>query len=97
MPDESTDQAEDIAKEFYEILKQKEYFIPKIEKKLRRFVHIPEEKRISSSIGIAKTDYLSGCNLETAIKRADAALYCVKKASKKNYKVWKQEDTANDL
>ena len=96
VPDVSTDQAEDIAKEFYEILKQKEYFIPKIEKKLRRFVHIPEEKRISSSIGIAKTDYLSGCNLETAIKRADAALYCVKKASKKNYKVWKQEDTAND-
>ncbi|MBQ3514196.1 MAG: GGDEF domain-containing protein [Lachnospiraceae bacterium] len=97
VPDISIEQAEEIAKEFYEILKQKQYFIPKIEKKLKKFVHIPEEKRISSSIGIARTDYLSGCNLEMAIKHADAALYCVKKNSKKNYKVWKQEDIIGDL
>ena len=96
VPDISIEQAEAIAKEFYEILKEKQYFIPKIENKLKKFVYIPEEKRISSSIGIARTDYLSGCNLEAAIKRADAALYCVKKTSKKNYKVWNQEDTTDD-
>lgn len=92
VPGISIAEAEKIAEEFYEILGQKEYFIPQIEKKLHKFVHIPPERRISSSIGIAKTDYLSGCDLEMAIRHADSALYCVKKTCKKSYRVWQEEN-----
>ena len=47
IPEITIEQAEGIAKEFYNILKQREYFIPKIEQILKKKVDIPETKRIS--------------------------------------------------
>ena len=83
VPEITIEQAEAIAKEFYNILKQREYFIPKIEQVLKKKVDIPEEKQISSSIGIARTDYKAGRNIEKTVSYADASLYDVKKSKKK--------------
>lgn len=91
IPDISIEQAEGIAKEFYAILKQRQYFVPKIEKILNTKVEIPAVKQISSSIGIARTDYKVGCNIEMTVSRADAALYTVKKNMKHNYRIWTSE------
>ena len=91
IPDITIEEAEEIAKEFYVILKQRQYFVPKIEQLLKTKVDIPESRQISSSIGIAKTDYKAGCNIETTVSHADAALYTVKKTVKRNYKVWTPE------
>ena len=93
IPEITIEQAEGIAKEFYNILKQREYFIPKIEQILKKKVDIPETKRISSSIGIARTDYKAGRNIEMTVSYADASLYDVKKSMKRTYRVWKPENT----
>ena len=92
VPGITIEQAEAIAKEFYSILKQREYFIPKIEQILNKKVEIPEEKQISSSIGIAQTDYKAGRNIEKTVRYADTSLYDVKKTKKKNYRIWTPED-----
>ena len=91
IPDISIEQAEGIAKKFYNILKQKQYFVPKIEQILNKKVDIPESRQISSSIGIARTDCRSGCDIESTISHADAALYSVKKTTKRNYRIWTPE------
>ena len=91
IPDISIKQAEAIAKEFYNILKQRQYFIPKIEQILKKKVDIPESRQISSSIGIARTDYKAGCNIEMTVSHADASLYGVKKTTKRNYRIWTPE------
>lgn len=88
IPDISIEQAEGIANEFYNILKQRQYFVPNIEQVLNTKVDIPESRQISSSIGIARTDYRSGCNIEMTVSHADAALYGVKKTTKRNYRIW---------
>ena len=92
VPEITIEQAEAIAKEFYNILKQREYFIPKIEQVLKKKVDIPEEKQISSSIGIARTDYKVGRNIEKTVSYADTSLYDVKKSKKKNYRIWTPKD-----
>mgnify|MGYP002514333506 CR=1 FL=1 len=74
------------------VLKQREYFIPKIEQVLKKKVDIPEEKQISSSIGIARTDYKVGRNIEKTVSYADTSLYDVKKSKKKNYRIWTPKD-----
>ena len=91
IPGITIEQAEGIVKEFYNILKQREYFVPKIEQILKKKVDIPKARLISSSIGIARTDYKAGCNIEMTVSHADAALYGVKKTTKRNYKIWTPE------
>ena len=91
IPEITIEQAESIAKEFYNILKQREYFIPKIEQILKTKVDIPESRQISSSIGIARTDYKAGQNIEMTVSHADAALYGVKKTVKRTYRIWTPE------
>ena len=92
LPDITIEQAEEIAKEFYDILKEKQYFIPNIEDILKTKVCIPESRQISSSIGIARSDYMSGCNIKTTVIHADSALYWVKKTSKRDYRIWNAEE-----
>ena len=92
IPEITIEQAERIAKEFYNILKQRQYFIPKIEQILKKKVDIPEAKQISSSIGIARTDYKAGRNIEMTVSYADASLYDVKKSKKRNYRIWTPEN-----
>ena len=92
IPEITIEQAEGIAKEFYNILKQRQYFIPKIEQILKKKVDIPEAKQISSSIGIARTDYKAGRNIEMTVSYADSSLYDVKKSKKRNYRIWTPEN-----
>ena len=91
IPDITIERAEEIAKEFYSILKQRQYFVPKIEQLLKTTIDIPKSRQISSSIGIARTDYKAGCNIEMTVSHADAALYGVKKTVKRNYRIWTPE------
>ena len=80
IPEITIEQAEGIAKEFYNILKQRQYFIPKIEQILKK------------KVDIARTDYKAGRNIEMTVSYADSSLYDVKKSKKRNYRIWTPEN-----
>lgn len=63
-------------------------FIDEIKGKLQRDIVIPDEKKISCSIGI--TEFKSGSKVEfkLALDRADKMLYYVKKHGKSTYKLY---------
>ena len=67
-------------------------FASNIEKRLKKKVIIPEEKKLSCCIGIA--EFISNRReaIVEALERADEALYSVKNTTKHDYKVWKDED-----
>ena len=88
LPDEGEEKGVTLAKRFYEILERDHFYIPNIEEKLGRSVNIPDEKRISSSIGIAAADNDADCDINGAIMHADEALYRIKRTTKHNYITW---------
>lgn len=88
LPGEGEEKGVTLARHFYEILERDHYYIPNIEEKLGRSVIIPDEKRISSSIGIAAAGDGAGCDINGAIMHADEALYRIKRTTKRNYITW---------
>ena len=88
VPNEGEETGVILAKKFYKILDEDQYFVPDIEEKIGRKVTIPEEKLISSSIGIAAADKEARCDMAGAIMHADEALYRIKKTTKKDYITW---------
>ena len=87
--DKDEDYAVEVAKKIYEQIE--DGFTSNIEKRLNKKIQIPKEKRLSCCIGISS--FFSNTNeaIESALDRADEALYAVKNTTKHNYKVWKDE------
>lgn len=67
-------------------------FVDKISAKLKQEIHIPDEKKISCSIGIAPFMGGSKDELETALNHADQMLYYVKRHGKSRYKLYDPND-----
>ena len=67
-------------------------FVDKIRTKLKQEIHIPDEKKISCSIGIAPFMGGSKDELETALNHADQMLYYVKRHGKSCYKLYDPKD-----
>lgn len=88
LPGEGEEKGVELARRFYQILARDNYYVGKIEEKLGRSVTIPDEKLISSSIGISASGRAAGCDINGAIMHADEALYRIKKTTKKNYITW---------
>ena len=88
MPDHKVDEGIEIAKKIYKEIEQCGYFIPVIEENVHGEVEIPENHRVSCSIGIASADNYNQDSVNLALKHADSKLYDVKKNKKSNYSVW---------
>lgn len=88
LPNEGEEKGIELAKRFYQILDRDRHYVPDIEEKLGHSITIPEEKLISSSIGISASGSAAGCDINSAIMHADEALYRIKKTTKRNYITW---------
>lgn len=63
-------------------------FVEKIRTKLKKDIYIPDDKKISCSIGIAAFAGGSKDEFELALNRADQMLYYVKRHGKSQYKLF---------
>lgn len=81
-----------IAERILENIKENQGFRLTIEKVYKNEINIPKNHQISCSVGIAsgKTGSFSG--ITKILKRADDALYHVKKTTKHDYFVWRKMD-----
>lgn len=82
---------EEVAEAIFEELLDNNAFADKIVKSLGRDVNIPDENKLSCSIGIAVDKTKNVKMISDLLKHADEALYCVKKSTKHDYKVWMKE------
>lgn len=78
------------AKRVYEELDKSSYFIPEIEKVIHKEPNIPEDHRLSVSIGVSEMDRYDQSHMNAALKNADTMLYSIKKSGKSNYAVWNE-------
>ncbi len=69
-------------------LEIKDGFVERIQKKLHKAIVIPEDKKISCSIGIAGFKGGSREEFETALNHADQTLYYVKRHGKSRYEIF---------
>ncbi len=92
------DKAEDVenaAKSIYNTIKNEASFQGLVEQTVGHSVDISESNRVSCSIGIACVNQAEGANsFENALKRADDALYYIKRTNKGRYEIW---DNIKDL
>ena len=92
MPERSIEDGIKAAKKIYSEIERCNNFIPEIEKAVRgQKIEIPENHRVSCSIGIASADSYNQEAVNIALKHADTRLYDVKKNQKSNYSVWKDD------
>lgn len=82
---------EEVAEAIFEELVDNDAFADKIVESIGRDVSIPDEKKLSCSIGIAVDKTKNVKMISDLLKHADDALYCVKKSTKHDYKVWMKE------
>lgn len=76
----------EVAEEIYQEIR--DGFVDVVRAHTSKTVEIPKEKRVSCSIGIATS---TGCNEEAiseTLKKADEALYYIKRSKKGRYIVW---------
>lgn len=81
--------AKALAEKIYSSITQN--IVPSVKKYVGQGVVIPSEKLITCSIGITSSHDSSISNIYTALKRADDALYTIKKTTKGNYYVLDEE------
>ncbi|MBQ3583906.1 MAG: GGDEF domain-containing protein [Lachnospiraceae bacterium] len=79
-------QACKVAEQIYESIS--DGFIPVVSRYINEDVSIPKDKFVSCSIGIATSPNSSSENLKNALRKADEALYYMKKHSKGKYITW---------
>ena len=91
MPEHNVEEGITVAKEIYKEIEQCQYFIPVIRQKVHTDVEIPENHRVSCSIGISSVEGYNQDTMNIALKHADTKLYDVKKNQKSNYSVWREE------
>lgn len=63
-------------------------FVPVVSRYMKQDVHIPKNKFVSCSIGIASSPDSSPEQINMALKKADKALYYMKKHTKGSYILW---------
>ena len=88
--DQTEHDGELLAKQIYEEIN--DGFKYKIQQKLHEEVNIPDDKKISCSIGIASFHGGSKESLELALNQADQMLYYVKRHGKSKYKLYDPKD-----
>lgn len=93
LPNSSTDFGVEISKKIYEKIEENGYFIHDISIALKHPVEIDDAHRISCSIGISTADQYNHDEIMECLKRADSALYDIKKGTKHDYKVWTSPST----
>lgn len=71
-------------------------FVSVVSEYMNQNVDIPKEKFVSCSIGIAASENGRLENIEDAMKKADTALYYMKKHSKGSYIVWEDIDETSN-
>lgn len=92
---DKAEEAEEAAKSIYCTIKNESAFQGLVEKTVGHKVDISESNRVSCSIGISSVNQTDGANaFENALKRADDALYFIKRTKKGRYEVW---DNIKDL
>ena len=83
------DKAKSIATQIYDSFEKNNFFIEMVGKLIGKKIEIPDENKISCSIGIAKVDGSSiKKGLSDAIKKADDTLYYIKRTTKRQCKIW---------
>ncbi len=92
MPNHEIDDGIEIAKSIYKAIDKSNHFIPVIQSALGEKIDIPENHRVSCSIGIASEKIYNHENMNIALKHADKKLYAVKKNQKSNYSVWQDDE-----
>ena len=92
MPDHKLEEGVELAKEIYREIDRCRNFIDDIEASVHESVNIPENHRVSCSIGIADMKSYDQESMNIALKHADSKLYTVKKNQKSNYSVWSDND-----
>lgn len=70
----------------------KDGLVKSISLKLHTEIHIPDDKKISCSIGIAPFKGGSKDSLENALNKADQMLYDVKRNGKSHYKLYEDDE-----
>lgn len=76
-----------VAEEIMEAIKRADSFIPDIERMLKHPVLIPENRKVSCSMGIAVKEHIEAeTELGEIIKEADGALYTIKRSTKNDYR-----------
>lgn len=97
LPGLGVDEGEQIAQAVYSGIEESNYFIPEIEATIKGKADIPENHRVSVSIGVAGMDVYDHVHMNTALKHADTMLYAIKKNGKSNYSVWTDENETGCL
>ena len=82
---------EEVAEAIFEELLENNAFADEIVESIGRHVKISDENKLSCSIGIAMDKTKNVKMISDLLKHADEALYCVKKSTKHDYKVWMKE------
>ncbi len=91
LPGYGTDEGEKIAKAVYQGIEDSNYFIPEIEAVIHAKADVPENHRVSCSIGIAGMPIYDQVHMNIALKHADTMLYNIKKNGKSNYMIWNDD------
>ena len=91
MPEHTVDEGIELAKSIYKAIEKSDHFIPEIQSAVGEKIDIPENHRVSCSIGIAYENSYDQESMNIALKHADTKLYAVKKNQKSNYSVWDGE------
>lgn len=82
---------EDVAEAIFEELSDNNAFADKINESIGRSIIVADENKLSCSIGIAVDDSRNVSMISELLKRADEALYNVKRSTKHSYSVWQKE------
>lgn len=90
LPERTVDEGAEVAERIFANIKLTKGFERAIAKAVKAEVDIPEQHRITCSIGIATGKASTYSGVYGILKKADEALYYVKKTTKHSYKVWDQ-------
>ena len=88
LPDGNTKKGVEIAEKIFANIKHNKGFKKVLENIRDEEVNIAEENRVTCSVGIASGSASDKTEISVILKKADEALYEVKKGTKHNYKVW---------
>lgn len=89
---EQQEEAVKVATNIYTSLEEGDSFIPLVEHALGKQIEISDDKKVSCSVGISFLDRQYGDKaFDIALKRADDALYYIKRTGKCRYEMWRPE------
>lgn len=90
LPGKTKEDGVETAKRIYQIIEERNHFIPSMEKYMHTTIDVPDESKVSCSIGIADGEVYDTAHMTLTLKHADTILYSIKKTSKRNYRVYEE-------